>query len=147
MEFFGISPLSKSRSKHLLRVMLVVLLLAAFMRIFTFRRFLPYTDYPDELNMYNLALNWRGTDLAKAYGTERIRNLLGGYPPLFVWVDMGVQQILESTLNRWIGAGEVSFWMRLIAVGLGFFTTAMVLDTAGMLGGLLASIIPGLAWA
>ncbi|MBA3874229.1 MAG: hypothetical protein H0X30_34295 [Anaerolineae bacterium] len=136
--------------RHRKRVMLfiAVLVVAALARLLTFERFLPLTDYADELNMYMLALDWRGAPLGEAYGAERVGDWLGSYPPLFVWGEMGVQSALDKAEGgRWIASGTVVFWTRLLSVGFGILTAALLFDTGQVIGGLLAGTLAGLAWA
>jgi hypothetical protein len=68
------------RGHKLSLVFCVVLLFAASaIRLMTYHRYLPFTDYSDENNYFMLALDWRGTDMAKLYGAERIGEWLGSY--------------------------------------------------------------------
>jgi Dolichyl-phosphate-mannose-protein mannosyltransferase len=131
-----------------LLLLVTILLIASALRIWTFQRALPYVDYFDEPNMYMLALNWRGTELGKLYGAERTAQTLGSYPPLYVELEMGVQQFVESSSQKgWLASGEILFWLRLIAIGMGLLTTAMIIDTGTMLGGLRVGVLAGLVWA
>ncbi len=139
---------SRLSQLHPLKLFILILVLAALARLLTFERFLPLTDYPDELNMYMLALDWRDAPLGKEYGASRVGDWLGSYPPLFVWGEMGIQSALDlAKRGRWIAAGEVIFWVRLLAIGFGVLTTALIFDTARVMGGLLAGVIASLAWA
>ena len=139
---------SRSSQFQWVRLLIAILVLATLARLLTFQRFLPYTDYPDELNMYMLSLDWRAAPLGQEYGASRVGEWLGSYPPLFVWGEMGIQSALDTAKGgRWIAAGEVIFWVRLLAIGFGVVTTAFIFDTVRVTGGLLAGVIAGLAWA
>ena len=96
-------------------LLLLILMVSDLARLLTFERFLPLTDYPDELNMYMLALDWRDAPLGQQYGATRVGDWLGSYPPLFVWGEMGIQSVLDQIQNgQWIAAGKVVFWVRLL---------------------------------
>ncbi len=139
---------SRSFQLQCVKLFILILVLATLARLLTFERFLPLTDYPDELNMYMLALDWRAAPLGQEYGASRVGEWLGSYPPLFVWGEMGIQSALDSAKNgRWIAAGEVIFWVRLLSLSFGILTTALIFDTGRVMGGLLAGVIAGLAWA
>ncbi|MDX2137473.1 MAG: hypothetical protein SF123_05210 [Chloroflexota bacterium] len=126
----------------------LIILLAALVRVLTFERFLPFADYPDELNMYMLALDWRNAPLGEAYGAFRVGEWLGSYPPLFVWIAMGVQSLLENAVGgRWLAAGEIIYWLRLLSVGYGVLTAALIASSARLLAGWRAGVIAGLVWA
>src|SRR5690349_12378897 len=87
-------------------LIITIVVIALLARLLTFERFLPLTDYPDELNMYMLALDWRDAPLGKEYGASRVGDWLGSYPPLFVWSEMGIQSALDSAKGgRWMAAG------------------------------------------
>src|SRR5690348_9787539 len=63
---------------------------AASVRLLTFDRYLPYLDYSDENNMYLLGRDWRGVE-----DVPVVPEWLAGYPPLYVWFNIGVQQGVE----------------------------------------------------
>lgn len=136
------------RIPYLALLFLSIIVLAFVLRLLTFERFLPFTDYADELNMYMLALYWRNAPLAESYGAFRVGDMLGSYPPLFVWLQMGVQSLAETLNNgRWIGAGEMTYYTRLLSLAFGVITTALVLDTGRLMGGWMAGTFAGLVWA
>jgi hypothetical protein len=127
---------------------LVLLILAAALRLATYARYLPYVDYGDELNMYMLALDWRGTPQAEQYGAFRVGEWLKGYPPLYVWLSMSVQQTLENNAaGRWLPPGDYVRVLRLLSVVAGVVTTGLIIWIGTRVGGLLAGIMAGVIWA
>ncbi len=126
----------------------IILVLSALARLLTFERFLPFMDYPDEQNMYMLALDRRAAPLGQEYGASMVADGLGSYPPLFVWGEMGIQSILDSTSNgRWVAPAKVIYWVRMLSVCFGILTTAFIFETARLMGGLRAGALAGLVWA
>ncbi|MEO8611770.1 MAG: hypothetical protein ABI690_27980, partial [Chloroflexota bacterium] len=74
-----------SAHKWLLIAIVTVFIAAASVRLLTFDRYLPYLDYSDENNMYLLGRDWRGVE-----DVPVIPEWLAGYPPLYVWFNIGV---------------------------------------------------------
>jgi hypothetical protein len=137
-----------SQRRAFLALCVVVLILSAAMRLMTFRRHLPFTDYSDESNFYMLALDWRGNELSKLYGTHLIGEWLGSYPPLYIWMNMGVQQILEASWGKgWIPVGGYIAVLRLIAVLGGILTTALIMAIGYRIAGPIAGGMAGLVWS
>ena len=81
-----------------------LLMVAAGLRLATVDRFLPYMDYSDESNMFLLAVDMRGDEvpLAADYGAPLPGAWLDGYPPLFPWLSVWGQRLLEATTDRFL---------------------------------------------
>jgi hypothetical protein len=136
-----------SRTTFILLILLI-LALASIVRLSTYARYLPYVDYGDELNMYMLALDWRGTPQAEQYGAFRVGEWLKGYPPLYVWLSMSVQQTLENNAGgRWLPPGDYVRVLRLLSVAAGVATTGLIIWTGVRVGGLLAGVVAGMVWS
>lgn len=126
-----------------------ILLTALLVRLLTFERYLPYVDYPDEANMFLLAVDWRGDfPLAEAYGAHLTGARLAGYPPLFPWIAVGTQRIVERvSTESFLFSGDYVYGLRLLAVFAGVLTTAALLIIGWTLGGRVAALLAGLVWA
>ncbi len=117
--------------------------LALIPRWLTFDRYLPYLDYADENNMYLMARDWRGLE-----DNSAITNWLQGYPPLYIWLNMGVQPIVEAFRTRpWVLAPDYLYGLRLTAVIASLVTTLLVAGLGWVLGGRLAGWWAGAIWA
>ncbi len=129
--------------RTLIVLCLVGLVLGALaMRLMVFERYLPVVDWGDELNMYTLARHWRGVE-DFTQNNER----LAGYPPMYIWISMGVQEIVDRFSERWVSVPQYIYAMRLIAVVVGTLTTACIITAGWLLGGPLAGWLAGLVWA
>jgi 4-amino-4-deoxy-L-arabinose transferase-like glycosyltransferase len=130
--------------KHIVPLLVLtgLVLGALLMRLLVFKRYLPLVDWGDELNMYTLARHWRGVE-----DFHQNNERLLGYPPLYIWISMGVQQIVEHVTTGWIAVGGYIYPMRLIAAVAGALTTACLIASGWMLGGPLAGWLAGLTWA
>ena len=129
--------------KWLLIAVLSVLVAAAGVRLLTFDRYLPYLDYPDENNMYLLGRDWRGVE-----DVPVIPEWLAGYPPLYVWVNIGVQQGVETFWTRpWLLISDYMFYLRLLSAVMGVITALLVMKIGWQLAGPVAGWLAGLAWA
>ncbi len=111
-------------------------------RLLVFDRYLPVVDWGDELNMYTLARHWRGVE-AFPQNNER----LIGYPPLYIWLSMGVQWLVEQLTTGWVAVGEYIYALRLIAAVVGTLTTLCLIAAGWMLGGRITGWLAGLVWA
>jgi 4-amino-4-deoxy-L-arabinose transferase-like glycosyltransferase len=115
---------------------------ALLVRLLVFKRYLPLVDWGDELNMYTLARHWRGVE-----DFHQNNERLLGYPPLYIWISMGVQQIVEQVTTGWVAVGGYIYPMRLIAAVAGALTTGCIIASGWMLGGPVTGWLAGLIWA
>ena len=126
-----------------LAVILVVLAAALVVRWLTFERFLPYADYADEINMYLLGRDWLGLEHDPV-----VPDWLAGYPPLYVWVSMGIQVAVNNLVQKpWLFIGDYLYYARLVAVLVGVATTLVVAITGWQMAGALAGFLAGMVWA
>jgi hypothetical protein len=127
----------------------IILLLALAMRLLTFDRALPFVDYPDEANMFLLAVDWRGDyPLADEYGASLTGSRLAGYPPLFPVIAVGTQYIVEAVSPEpFLFSGDYVYGIRLLAVIAGVLTTCALWVIGWSLGGLIAAALSALVWA
>jgi hypothetical protein len=124
-------------------VLAVIALLALGVRLATFERYWPYLDYTDESDTYLLARDFRGVEEVPV-----VPEWLAGYPPLYVWVNMAVQQTVEAHWSRpWILPAEYFYYTRLLSVVFGFLTTIVLMRLGWLLGGWLAAAFAGGIWA
>jgi 4-amino-4-deoxy-L-arabinose transferase-like glycosyltransferase len=145
----GAAPLTRSRRwawviehRWLLLAFAILLTGATGIRLLTFDRYLPYLDYADENNMYLLGRDWRGVE-----DVPVIPEWLAGYPPLYVWFNIGVQQTVETFWTRpWLLISDYFFYLRLLAAIAGVITTLLVVSIGWQLGGALAGWLAGLVW-
>ena len=127
---------------------IALLIVALSLRLMTFDRFLPVVDYSDELNMYMLALSWRGGELAQQYGADFVGDWLAHYPPLYPLLSVQVQAALDSGAGgAWIAPGGYVQTMRLIAVVLSGANILLVMSIGWGLGGRVTGWLAGLVWA
>jgi 4-amino-4-deoxy-L-arabinose transferase-like glycosyltransferase len=132
-------------SSHKLKITLLVgiALLGLAVRLLTFDRYLPFMDYTDESNMYLLARDWRGVE-----DVPVVPEWLAGYPPLYIWLSMGVQQIVESGFPRpWIFPSDYFYYTRFVAAILGSLTVLVTMRLGWQLGGFVAAAFAGSIWA
>src|SRR5947209_20470769 len=128
------SSKSRQHRRAALFAFLVLLLASSAARMLTFQRYLPYLDYNDEGNTYVLARNWQGLE-----NDQVINNLMAGYPPLYVWTSVGVQQAVDGSSGKlWLGAADYLRALRLLSALLGIITTAFIIVTATQLAGPVA---------
>jgi 4-amino-4-deoxy-L-arabinose transferase-like glycosyltransferase len=120
----------------------VLLIAATGIRLLTFDRYLPYLDYSDENNMYLLGRDWRGAE-----DVPVVPEWLAGYPPLYVWMNIGVQQAVEATWTKpWLLISDYFFYLRLLAAVAGVITTLLVIGIGWQIGGAVAGWLAGLVW-
>lgn len=122
----------------------VLIIAAAGVRLLTFDRYLPFLDYADENNMYLLGRDWRGAE-----DVAFIPEWLAGYPPLYVWINMGVQNLADTVWagRPWILITDYFYWLRLMAAVVGVLTTLVVAGLGWELAGAAAGWLAGLVWA
>jgi 4-amino-4-deoxy-L-arabinose transferase-like glycosyltransferase len=116
--------------------------LAGSARLLTFDRYAPYLDYADENNMYLMGRDWRGVE-----DIPVVPEWLAGYPPLYVWTNIVVQQAVEATwTGPWLLISDYFYVLRLIAALSGIITTLLVASIAWQLGGPVAGWLAGFVW-
>ncbi|MCC6613722.1 MAG: hypothetical protein IT320_09610 [Anaerolineae bacterium] len=120
----------------------ILMLITGGLRLAAFPRYLPYSDHWDEPSMVLLARDWRGVEQIAF-----IPDWLKGYPPLYIWINMGVQQVVEATSAQpWIFLGDYLNALRLLAALSGIATTLLVIALGWQTGGSVAAWCAGLAW-
>ncbi|MEO8612369.1 MAG: glycosyltransferase family 39 protein, partial [Chloroflexota bacterium] len=73
---------------------------------------------------------------------------LAGYPPLYVWFNIGVQQTVETFWTRpWILISDYMFYLRLLSAAMGVTTALLMMRIGWQLAGSVAGWLAGLAWA
>ena len=119
-----------------------VLLLAVGMRLLTFDRFLPFLDYADENNMYLMGRDWRGVEEVPV-----VPEWLAGYPPLYIWINIGIQHLVEAFwTGPWLLISDYFYYLRLFGALLGILTTGVVIALGCQLAGPAAGVLSGLMW-
>lgn len=106
-----------------------LVMLALTLRLLTYDRFLPLLDYSDESNMFLLSVYMRGDEvqLAGDYGAAITGNWLAGYPPLYPWLGVWGQRIVEATSSTFLFPGDYIGAMRLLSVVVNALTVAVLL--------------------
>src|SRR5579871_1316381 len=103
------------RLNRALLIVGAIAVIAFGIRLMTFQRYLPLMDYVDEPNTYLLARDWRGVEDVPVVPTE-----LAGYSPLYIWVNMGVQEIVDAHWPYpWIFPSQYFYYTRLLAAIFG----------------------------
>ena len=126
-----------------LGVLLAILIAAFAVRFATFQRYLPYLDNNDESNMYLLARDWRGVE-----DVPVVPEWLEGYPPLYVWVNEAVQQVVEAHwAYPWIFPAQYFTYTRLLAAVAGGLTALLIMALGWQLGDGVAAAFAGIVWA
>jgi 4-amino-4-deoxy-L-arabinose transferase-like glycosyltransferase len=117
--------------------MFLLVALAALLRLSGYNFSLPYIDHPDEPAFYLTGLEWRGVFDNQTY--------LTGYPPLYIWLNIIVQVVLEP-----FGIGTVAATiqvLRLISIVFNLLTLIVIGLTARRAAGVLAGWVAGASWA
>jgi hypothetical protein len=123
-------------------VFAALIFLAAAVRLLTYQRYLPYNDLQDEGGMLLLGRDWRGVEKI-AY----IPHWLAGYPPLYVWMNMGVQEVVEKLDPKpWVNYADYYYALRFLSALSGIVTTLLVIWLGWQLAGPIAGWFAGLAW-
>jgi len=92
--------------------------------------------------MVLLARSWRGVEQV-AY----IPQWLAGYPPLYVWINMGVQQVVEKlAAHPWVNYADYYYALRLLSAVSGIATTLLIIWLGWLIAGPIAGWFAGLAW-
>lgn len=82
---------------------------------------------------------WRGADDVPPVIAER----LAGYPPLFLWINMGVQSLYDTfTTKLWLMPSDYIYAARIFTVIVGLATTAVMVTLGWQLGGLVWGLSP-----
>lgn len=136
-------PMRQRGLRHPLTLLILVVLLAAGVRLLTFQRYLPYNDHIDEPNMLLMGRHWIG--IAE---DEKVTTWLAGYPPMYAWFT-GVFQVVVDRLNPrpWIEYPTYYYWLRFISAMAGLVTLSVIMRLAWRLGGWVAAWFAGIAWA
>jgi 4-amino-4-deoxy-L-arabinose transferase-like glycosyltransferase len=123
--------------------LLAVVVLATVFRFVGYDFSLPYVDHPDEPVFYLTGQEWRGLFDIQGY--------LTGYPPLYIWLNIVVQVVLEA-IGVTSMAATVGI-LRLISGVLSLLTTVLIALTArlafpkGSWAGEAAGLFGAAAWA
>jgi len=113
-----------------------LLLCAGFLRLKGYNFSLPYIDHPDEPTFYWTAREWRGL--------FNNNNYLAGYPPLFIWLNIGIQWVFEPLGIQ--GVAPTIQILRLVSIGFNLLALVLIAYTAKVGGGWIAGIIAAAAW-
>lgn len=116
--------------------LILLVVLAAWLRLSGYNFSLPYIDHPDEPAFYLTGLEWRGLFDNQVY--------LTGYPPLYIWLNIAVQVVLEPFGVRTVA--QTVQVLRLISIAFGLLTLVVIALTARRIAGDLAGWIAGAAW-
>ncbi len=138
------TPMAHFSTRNLSIILLIIIVLLALgVRLLTFDRYLPFLDYGDETNMYLLGRDWRGVE-----DVPVVPEWLAGYPPLYVGVNIVVQQTVEAGWTRpWIFPSEYFYYTRLLAAIVGWLTTLVIMRLGWQLGGFIAAAFASSIWA
>lgn len=107
------------------------------LRLISYRFSLPFIDHPDEPTLYLKALEWRGLHDLHGYAE--------GYPPGTVAIHWALQQVMEPLGVE--GVSNAVKAMRLLSVGVNTTNLAFLIATASLIGGRIAGLLTGVAWA
>jgi hypothetical protein len=127
-----------------------VVLLALIFRLLTFDYYMPFMEPNMEGNMFLTAQGWRGFDETSLYGYSVTGTTawLKGYPPLFIWLSMGSQVLLEQFSPKpWLLVVDYVLLMRGYAVVLGTLTTWALIEVGRLLDSPESGLLAGLTWA
>jgi hypothetical protein len=116
--------------------LLLLLALAAALRLLSYDFSLPYVDHPDEPNYYLAGLEWRGLFDNQGYYT--------GVPPAYLALHAGLQPALEAVGIRELA--PTTRVMRLLSVAANLLTLVCIALTARLAAGDLAGLLAGAAW-
>jgi len=116
--------------------LLLIVLVAAALRLLSFQFSLPYVDHPDEPAYFVGGQEWRGVIQSSGY--------YAGIPPAYVAVHVIVQPILEAFGQR--GLAATTQFLRGVAVLINLATLILIALTARAAAGDLAGLIAGAAW-
>ncbi|MEO8394983.1 MAG: glycosyltransferase family 39 protein [Chloroflexota bacterium] len=126
-----------SPSKWWWFALFALLAFACLLRLTGYNFSLPYIDHPDEPVFYLTGREWRGLFDASNY--------LAGYPPIYIWLSIVAQWVLEAFGIH--GVASTIQILRLVSIGFDLLTLLLIVLTARRAGGWLAGMLAGLAWA
>jgi hypothetical protein len=116
--------------------LLIILALAAAMRLLSYSFSLPFIDNVDESDYYLAGLEWRGLFDSRGYFAVT--------PPAYIALQAGLQPLLESMAIRDLAA--TTQVMRFLTVIVNLGTLVLIALIARLAGGDLAGLIAGAAW-
>jgi 4-amino-4-deoxy-L-arabinose transferase-like glycosyltransferase len=116
--------------------LLLIVLVAAALRLLSFQFSLPYVDHPDEPAYYVGGQEWRGVIQPSGY--------YSGIPPAYVAVQTVTQPILEALGQN--GLASTVLVLRAVAIFINLATLILIALTARAAAGDLAGLIAGAAW-
>lgn len=116
--------------------LMLIVLVAAGLRLLSFQFSLPYVDHPDEPAYYVGGQEWRGVIQPSGY--------YSGIPPAYVAVQTATQPILEVFGQH--GLASTILVLRAVAVIINLATLILIALTARAAAGSLAGLIAGAAW-
>jgi 4-amino-4-deoxy-L-arabinose transferase-like glycosyltransferase len=135
-------PFAKMPRKWILLLLVLLLLGAMGVRLLTYDRYLPFTDYTDENVWFLVGQNWRGVTQ-----DEFIAWRYAGMPPVYGVVNMTVQTFVDWAVpTDWSTLAQHFVVLRLLAVLVGVATTALIFSIGCQLAGPLAGLLGGLIW-
>ncbi len=116
--------------------LLLIVLVAAALRLLSFQFSLPYVDHPDEPAYFVGGQEWRGVIQSSGYYV--------GIPPAYVALQTVAQPILESVGQR--GLAATTQFFRAVVVLINLATLILIAIIARAAAGDLAGLIAGAAW-
>jgi 4-amino-4-deoxy-L-arabinose transferase-like glycosyltransferase len=116
--------------------LLLILMLAAALRLLSYSFSLPFIDNVDESDYYLAGLEWRGSFDSRGYFAVT--------PPAYIALQAGLQPILESMGIRDLAA--TTQVMRFLSVVVNLVTLILIALTARLAAGDLAGWVAGAAW-
>lgn len=112
-------------------------------RLLTFERYLPALDYSDESVRFLVAQERRGI-----VNNDWVEWRYAGHPPAYLWVNIGVQLLVEATASHpWVVPPDYFYALRLLAAIVGVITTFVIASIGWQLAGPVAAWCAGFIWA
>jgi 4-amino-4-deoxy-L-arabinose transferase-like glycosyltransferase len=131
------------QNRNVLLAFGALVLVALALRLLTFDRYWPWLDFSDESNMVILGQNVLGVDT-----NTSINEWLVGYPPLYPWINAGVQRLTDAVWPEpWVLMGDYVLVLRFVSAMSGVLTTVLAITIGWQLGGPIAGWFAGLVWA
>lgn len=117
--------------------------IAAWLRLATYERYLPFVDYTDEAVYVALAQELRGLSDETA-----LREKYGNLPPLYYYFNAGVQNVVDLFKpHDWNIPAEYYPVLRQISAWMGVATALVIAVAAYQMAGPLAAWLAGMIWA
>ena len=137
-------PVAKAATGNIVvSVVLVIALCAGAVRLFTFSRYYPVSDYGDEAIYLALANDARGLS-----DQSPLRNQYGTLAPFYVAFSQVVQTIYDRfKTSPWDIPGEYLYIMRALSAILGVLTAFVIAWLGWQLAGKSAAFVAGVIWA